>query len=164
MTCDTITKEVIMKNKLMILAIMLLIVLNIFISSYAFDLNRKYTDLKVKYDVVNKNRLDIITLKLKESTCIELGDKEYSIKLLEIIKDPPCITTSIDTSTDCVRNGEYDIKFSIDGIIFALDSGLNYSAQIITTDFITNYVIYYVSEYNDLEATFFIEEDRNYKK
>ena len=153
-----------MKKNIMIMSIVLLAVANVFMFSYTLDIRDKYEKLKTRLDVVNRNRIGATTLKVGESTDIELDNKEYSLKLIRIIKDPPCISTGMDDTTNCVRTGEYDISFSINGIVFALDSGLNYSSQIITTDFVTSYVIYYVPEYNDREATFFIEKDVDYKK
>lgn len=147
-----------MKNKLMISGIIILIILNIFIANYAFNLNKKYEFLKTSFAAVNKNGLDTITLKINESAKIELGDKQYTLKVLEIIKDPPCVSTGF-VSSDCVRKGEYDINFSINDVVFALDSGLNYSHPMISTDFYTPYIIYYVPEYNDQEATFFIKQE-----
>lgn len=151
-----------MKNKLMVFSLITLAILNIFVSFYAINIKEKYESLKI-LDSKREDRLDSVTLKLNESAKINLGTNQYTLKLLKIIKDPPCFTTGFD-STDCVRTGEYDINFSINGITFTLDSGLNYSHPIITTNFRTDYIIYYVPEYNDEEATFFIEKDKSYKK
>ena len=141
---------------------LVLILINILISIYALNTDKKYEEVKEELESL-KGRF-AITLKQGESTAIELGGKQYPLKLLRIESDPPCNIAYSETPTECVRTGEYDIAFTINGIEFWLDSNFNSSAEIITVNFKTDYVIYYIPEYNKEEATFYIEKDETYEK
>ena len=129
-----------------------------------------YFTYNEKEKIVNRDRLDTITLEVNESIEIELGDKKYTLKLLEIWEMTPCSElpptdpNQIYMPSFCAPSKTLQTLFSINNVQLYLDSGFNYSSWIRSTDFITDYVIYYIPEFSETEATFLIENDPNYKK
>ena len=147
-----------MKNKILIIGFVIFIVLSfVYAMNYDEIPEKKYSEIK--------DKLDIVSLQLKESVDIKLSGRKYKLKLLDIIKHDLCIEEPEDPNwPSCVWTGEYEVSFSINNIKFSLDSGFNPSHPIITTDFRTSYIIYYIPDYNEKEARFYIEEDVTYEK
>ena len=161
-----------MRDKVLICCVIILAFLNIFVCVYVMDMANKYDELKANEKSllrkIDRDRLDVITLRPNESINITMENEVYEIKLLDVRENEPCSTTSPGEGEvmpmPCAWFGDYSVSVAINGVELWLTSELNYSHPLISTDFWTNYIIYYLPDYGTEEASFLIELDKNYEK